>query len=54
MRPCEGLALASGSILSGHADFWNAWEQTKLEREVAMCLRRNLPCAISGQRATIG
>ncbi len=50
----EGLALSSGGILSGHADFWNAWHQDKLEREVGMCLRRNLPCAISGQRATIG
>jgi hypothetical protein len=44
----EGLALASGNILSGHADFWNAWDQPRLEREVEVCLRANLPCAISG------
>jgi len=50
----EGLALSSGGILSGHADFWNAWHQDKLDREVHVCLRGNLPCAISGQRATIG
>lgn len=43
-----GLALASGSILSGHADFWNAWDQSKLEREVDACLIRNLPCGIAG------
>ena len=43
-----GLALASGNILSGHADFWNAWDQARLEREVATCLNNDLPCAISG------
>jgi hypothetical protein len=43
-----GLALASGNILSGHADFWNAWDQPRLEREVEVCLRGDLPCAISG------
>lgn len=42
------LALSSGSILTGHADFWNTWEQAKLEREVAACLHRDLPCGISG------
>lgn len=41
-----GLALSSGSILSGHADFWNAWDQGRLEREVRACLVRNLPCSI--------
>lgn len=46
----DGLALASGGILSGHADFWNAWHQDKLEREVEMCLQRDLPCAITGRR----
>ena len=49
-----GLALSSGGILSGHADFWNAWHQDKLEREVDVCLRRDLPCKISGRRTTIG
>ena len=43
----EGLALSSGDIHSGHADFWNAWDQHKLEREVTACLRRNLPCNVS-------
>jgi hypothetical protein len=43
-----GLALASGNILSGHADFWNAWDQGRLEREVEVCLNADLPCAISG------
>lgn len=44
----DGLALSSGHIHSGHADFWNTWDQAALEREVAACLRRNLPCAVSG------
>lgn len=43
----EGLALSSGHIHSGHADFWNAWDQDKLEREVAACLHRDLPCNVS-------
>ena len=44
----DGLALASGDILSGHADFWNTWDQAKLENEVAHCLHRNLPCGLAG------
>jgi hypothetical protein len=44
----EGLALSSGHIHSGHADFWNTWDQAALEREVTACLHRNLPCTISG------
>ena len=43
----DGLALTSGHILSGHADFWNAWDQAKLENEVAHCLHRNLPCGLA-------
>ncbi len=42
------LSLSSGSILSGHADFWNAWQQDKLEREVTSCLHLDLPCNITG------
>lgn len=44
----DGLALSSGDIHSGHADFWNAWDPVKLEREVTACLHRDLPCGISG------
>jgi len=44
----EGLALSSGDIHSGHADFWNTWDQAKLENEVTHCLHRNLPCGVSG------
>lgn len=43
------LALSSGNILSGHADFWNTWDQAKLDNEVTHCLHRNLPCRISGR-----
>jgi hypothetical protein len=31
-------ALASGSALTGHADFFNAWNQDELSRLVATCL----------------
>lgn len=44
----DGLALSSGPIHSAHADFWNTWDQAKLEREVAGCLNRDLVCGVSG------
>lgn len=44
----EGLALSSGDIHPGHADFWNAWDPDKLRREVQHCLQRDLPCGVSG------
>lgn len=43
----EGLMLASGDIITGHADFWNVWNQEKLEKEVALCLNRDLVCGVS-------
>lgn len=43
----DGLALSSGDILTGHADFWNTWDQEKLEREVAHCIGRDVPCGIT-------
>ncbi|MGB0114376.1 MAG: DUF1996 domain-containing protein [Ilumatobacteraceae bacterium] len=43
----EGLFLASGDILTGHADFWNVWDQAKLEQEVELCLNRDLVCGVS-------
>jgi len=46
--PDAVLALSSGDIHTGHADFWNAWDQAKLDREVEACIRRDLACGISG------
>ena len=43
----EGLSLASGSIRTGHADFWNVWNQEKLAGEVAGCLNRGVVCGVS-------
>lgn len=42
-----GLSLASGSIITGHADFWNVWDQDKLESEVALCLNRDVVCGVT-------
>ena len=42
----DGLSLASGGIESAHADFWNTWDQRKLETEVDACLRRQLVCSL--------
>jgi hypothetical protein len=44
----DALTLSSGDIITGHADFWNAWDQTKLGNEVAHCIRRDLVCNVSG------
>jgi hypothetical protein len=42
-----GLALSSGPVSSAHADFWNAWNQRKLETEVDACLRRQQVCGVT-------
>jgi hypothetical protein len=44
----DDLALSSGDIHSGHADFWNTWDQDKLRTEIAVCIRRDLVCEVSG------
>lgn len=41
------LVLASGGLLTGHADFMNAWDQAKLETEVRLCLNRRIVCGIA-------
>ena len=42
-----GLSLSSGPVSSAHADFWNTWDQDKLETEVELCLRLEQVCAVS-------
>ncbi len=44
--PPDGLALSAGHLATAHADFWNVWDQEKLEREVANCLNRDLVCGL--------
>ena len=44
------MRLASGSLLSGHADFMNAWDQQALEDEVDLCIRQENVCRISSGR----
>jgi len=46
------LYLASGSTLSAHADFMNAWDQDKLEQEVRVCLNAGRICGVVSGRAT--
>jgi hypothetical protein len=38
------LHLASGSILTAHADFFNAWDPAKLANEVAVCIGEDAYC----------
>lgn len=44
------LSLASGSLLTGHADFFNAWDETKLANEVESCIRRGVTCGVASNR----
>jgi len=39
----RGVALASGGQLTGHADFFNAWDEHALERLVDDCFH-DRPC----------
>jgi hypothetical protein len=41
------LVLSSGSVYGLHADFWNVWDQDKLEAEVRHCLHRALVCDVT-------
>ncbi|MBU6317568.1 MAG: DUF1996 domain-containing protein [Acidobacteria bacterium] len=50
--PIDGLALASGGLLSGHADFVNAWDADKLAGEVRLCLHRNVVCGVTSGKTT--
>ena len=40
----DGLELASGGVYSGHADFFNAWEQRALRRLADDCLNGQRHC----------
>ncbi|NNE13293.1 MAG: DUF1996 domain-containing protein [Ilumatobacter sp.] len=46
-RDLGSLLLASGDIHTGHADFWNTWDQEKLANEVARCINRDLVCGLA-------
>jgi hypothetical protein len=46
----DGLELASGGLLTGHADFFNAWEPDRLTREVRNCLHRGVVCGVASGR----
>jgi Domain of unknown function (DUF1996) len=40
------LSLASGSLLTGHADFFNGWDERKLATEVSSCIHQNVTCGV--------
>jgi hypothetical protein len=40
------ITLASGSVYSGHADFFNAWDQSVLTRSVRECLNAAVICGV--------
>jgi hypothetical protein len=45
------LVLASGATTSAHADFVNAWNQDKLDREVRTCLNKGRICGVVSTRS---
>ncbi|MGQ0670021.1 MAG: DUF1996 domain-containing protein [Actinomycetota bacterium] len=42
------LSLASGSYFTFHSDFWNAWQQPRLDQLVADCLVAHVHCGAIG------
>jgi hypothetical protein len=48
IRGGAGLALASGGLDSGHADFFNAWEEGELTRLVEACATETKRCSRPG------
>ncbi|MDR5684469.1 MAG: DUF1996 domain-containing protein [Armatimonadota bacterium] len=38
------ITLASGSVYSIHGDFWNTWDQSRLQKLTDDCLNRNVDC----------
>lgn len=45
------LSLSSGGYFTFHADFWNTWQQRRLDRFVQVCLVEHTPCGglVSGR-----
>ena len=43
--PLGGLALSSGGVYSGHADFINSWKQRAQARLVRNCLNSSMVCS---------
>lgn len=46
----DGVELASGGVYSGHADFFNAWDESALERLVDRCLNALRHCGVGSAR----
>ncbi len=44
------LELASGSTLTAHADFLNAWDEQELTSQVDLCLHRRAVCSVASNR----
>jgi chitodextrinase len=44
----SGITLSSGSPYTAHADFWNTWDQARLEQLTADCLNKNVDCGTLG------
>ena len=50
--PSGSAAWRRAGVLSGHADFLNAWDPGALAALVADCLDRGVDCGIAPVRAT--
>jgi hypothetical protein len=48
----SSLRLASGEVVTAHADFLNAWDPDALARNVESCLRRAVECGIPASRSS--
>ncbi len=48
----DDLMLSSGGLLTGHADFMNAWTPERMQMEVELCLHREVVCGIASGRTS--
>jgi hypothetical protein len=44
----QNISLSSGDAFSGHADFFNAWQQASLDDLVKTCLAAGVHCGLQG------
>jgi hypothetical protein len=48
----SGMRLASGDIVTAHADFLNAWDADALARNVEACLQHGVRCGVPASRSS--
>lgn len=50
--PTGAITLASGNVYSAHGDFWNTWNQVRLEQLTASCVNAGVDCGFQEDNTT--